>query len=72
MSKIKQSGRLAFQAGIKKCDCPFATGSIARRSWLRGWNEAQQVAHDRQLEDQRANRKSWPSQRWLDDIRSTN
>ena len=47
------SGFRARQVGIGKSDCPFATGSLARRHWLAGWNIAAKEAreHDELLDD---------------------
>jgi hypothetical protein len=41
---IRESGRLAFAAGIKVRDCPFAIRSQARWWWLKGYQEAKQQA----------------------------
>lgn len=41
---IREVGRLAYQSGLKKGDCPFALRSDARSWWLKGWNEARKAA----------------------------
>ncbi len=41
---IDESGRRAFQAGLKATDNPFAIGSQARSLWAKGYREAKQAA----------------------------
>lgn len=37
---ISESGRLAFAAGLKPIDNPFAIGSQARSLWAKGYRAA--------------------------------
>ena len=43
-SGARQSGRLAFEAGLKSTDCPFANRSPAFKEWIAGWREASDAA----------------------------
>jgi len=43
MNDFKRTGMLAYEAGRKVTECPFARGK-ARMAWVAGWNEARAAA----------------------------
>jgi ribosome modulation factor len=36
-----EAGRRANEAGNPRSDCHLAEGTVARNSWLQGWDDAQ-------------------------------
>lgn len=42
--RVRESGALAFQAGIARRNCPAHKGSAMRTYWLRGYDSAKRGA----------------------------